>query len=127
MNNDRFKFSTPYYFGDKFAGFQYWEFEHGRVKLIGNYWKPWVSKRDKLTAKPDEQCTGLKDKKGYLIFEGDILEAGRRRYVVCWAHHCFVMRSTPGSATSYPLCGTDLFEIVGNVHDSSNDNVGETK
>lgn len=53
MNNDRFKFRTPWYYGDKFAGFQYWEFEHSQVKLIGEYWKSWVSKRDELTAKPD--------------------------------------------------------------------------
>lgn len=116
---DRFKFRTPWYLGNKFAGFQYWGFEHGRVKLIGDCWESWVSKRDELTAKPDEQCVGLKDKKGNLIYEGDILGAGDRRYVVCWAHHGFVMRFTPDSASSYPLGGTGLFEIVGNIHEQA--------
>lgn len=68
------KFRTPWYLGDKFAGFQYWEFEHGQVKLIGDYWEPWVSKQDILTAKPDEQCTGLKDKNGDLIYIGDTIK-----------------------------------------------------
>ncbi len=64
-----------------------------------------------------EQCTGMKDKNGKLIYEGDLLETGGRRYVVCWAHHGFVMRFTPDSASSYPLGGTDLFEIIGNIHE----------
>lgn len=76
MNNDRFKIRTPYYVGEKFAGFQYWEFENGQVKPIGEYWESWVSKRDKLTAKPDEQCTGLKDKNGNLIYDEDNVKIG---------------------------------------------------
>lgn len=120
MNNNRFKFRTPWYLGDRFAGFQYWEFEHGRVKLIGEHWESWVSKRDELTAKPDEQCTGLKDKKRDLIYENDIMlgDSGFK-YCIIWSEMelGWVLQNLETR-----LCITmnaftpDELEIIGNVH-----------
>ena len=109
MNNDRLKFRTPYYLPNpdginEFVGFAHWDAITGRPNMM-------------VVWDNDEQCTGLKDKNGNLIYECDLLEAGGRRYVVCWAHHGFVMRFTPDSASSYPLGGTDLFEIIGNIHE----------
>lgn len=122
MNNDRLKFRTPYYLGDKFAGFQYWEFEHGRVKLIVEYWESWVSKRDELTAKPDEQCIGLSDKNGKPIYENDIVKCDRDfrpdgrvgliRQVV-WEASAFMLSA---NGDSYYLGVFHNIEIIGNVH-----------
>lgn len=73
MNNDRQIFRTPYFTDDgRFAGFEYRRFVNGRVEWVKDEWEPWVSKQDKLTPGPDEQCTGLKDKNNNLIYENDI-------------------------------------------------------
>lgn len=132
MNSDRLKFRTPWYLGDKFAGFQYWEFEHGRVKLVGLYWEPWVSRRDVLTAKPDEQCTGLKDKNGDLIYEGDLVSGRffnpyhpqtpnpKIKGVVCFVQDrmCWILKDGD-SGYDFENCmpTKDCFEIIGNIHE----------
>lgn len=131
MNNDRLKFRTPWYLGDKFAGFQYWEFEHGQVKLIGDYWEPWVSKRDELTARPDEQCTGLKDQHENLIYEGDRVgfyvyeqdeEWHRQHGTVIWYLSSWGIE-TPSRFVSFesafPMCNPPNIKIIGNVHEQA--------
>lgn len=123
MNNDRFKFRTPWYCGDKFAGFQYWEFEHGQVKLIGDYWESWVSKRDKLTAKPDEQCTGLSDKNGNLIYENDYIKdkLGVTIYLIKWVDAKFMNSDIddmmPDTSPRQDWLDRFGFEIIGNIHE----------
>lgn len=128
MNNDRLKFRTPYYLGDKFAGFQCWEFEHGRVKLIGEHWESWVSKRDELTAKPDEQCTGFSDKNGKLIYEGDIVlyywNTKTTTGVIRWndAFAGFYIMNNEEHCMESPHClmyvvDTKNIEIIGNIHE----------
>lgn len=113
--NKRLKFRTPYYVGEKFAGFQYWEFEHGRVKSIGEYWESWVSKRDKLTAKPDEQCPDLKDKNGNLIYEGDIVKTKTGSiYEIKWVEAGFFAYDDGFiNAIDFLECP----EIIGNIHE----------
>lgn len=131
MNNDRLNFRTPWYLGDKFAGFQYWEFEHGRVKLIGDCWKPWVSKRDELTAKPDEQCTGFSDKNGKLIYENDrvgfyVYEQDENWYggigTVIWYNSSWRIE-TSGRFIHFesdiPMANPQGIEIIGNVHEQA--------
>lgn len=77
------------------------------------------------------ECTGLRDKNGKPIFEGDICKDENSTYLIVWHMHqwqCKVIHSDCVLALdcSFPLCQWDnckengyrTLEIIGNIHDN---------
>ena len=60
------------------------------------------------------QFTGLTDKNGKKIFEGDILEFRRgRTHIVKFEDGAFIF-----TGTAIPVRYADKFEVIGNIHDN---------
>lgn len=63
-----------------------------------------------------EQFTGLYDKKGNEIFEGDVLENSKYRFVVKFGSGCFYA-DVLGAVNHFPVAGEQRTSVViGNVH-----------
>ena len=67
-----------------------------------------------------EQFTGLKDKKGVGIYEGDIFHLGDKTilYVVEWIDSGFKGRQINNKSTVGLEYWQDRIEIIGNIHDN---------
>lgn len=127
MENDRLKFRVAIKCNScGVAGFQYWEWNGQQFIEDGYDCCKCASPSLVLNSKP-EQCTGLKDKNGKLIFEGDIVSGSNGSINGHEWPYTMTIKSITGGflfpAWAYDKEGnhrgdsTHYVNIIGNVHE----------
>lgn len=113
--NDRFKFRV---WNNKMQKFHIVFSMHGIVNdTLEGY-----AKDDNFVL---EQCTGLKDKNGKLIYEGDILTDGANTFIVNWYDDMALFRllykndNRETYCLFYPDDATSKYTVIGNIHEET--------
>lgn len=113
--SDRFKFRVWDNAENKYNGFSFHLAMSGELDRLSADGDLLEADKNRFTI---EQCTGLTDKTGKLVYEGDVLKApaSKLEYHIKWTRGRYVMKCGD-SCHSYPISNTSAFEIIGNIHE----------
>ena len=124
MNNDRFKFLVWDKAEKYYGGFPFHLSQFGELEMVSVDGTLLDTDSNRYVV---EQCTGLKDKNGKLIFEGDIVLIDKgddcfEEREVSWYdfQSCLCFKMEIGKMTSYQRLGSvssKNVEIIGNIHE----------
>jgi hypothetical protein len=118
MNNDRFKFRV---WNKRFNEYvpdnaidDFWLDHHGQLRYFcGEQWKAESLGVNYII----EQCTGLKDRHGVLIFEGDIGMLGQYKCILKWSNRNAKFWWIDKETNQEILGRPSDSEIIGNIHE----------
>lgn len=132
MNNNRFKFRRPNFQNGKFIGFDYYELNQGLVineehcEMTDSYKEnPTMGAHGHIVGQ-DEQCIGLKDEIGDLMYQNDIVFLDKdtnNTYQVVWDDRNVRFEFQPYNQPDLTLAkitkspGFHYARIIGNIHE----------
>ena len=89
---------------------------HGKHNALGEY----------VEAETVGQFTGLTDRNGKRIFDGDVVSTGKEQRVVRFRNGAFELLRRASAVAMYDLVGTDVeYEVIGTIHDKEKQNEGK--
>lgn len=122
--NDRFKFRVWLPFEKRMITTDNESFfalnQHGSLLKINDKNEAFFARIGHTFSKENiMQCTGLKDKNGKLIYEGDVVKQNKTLYIVNWENGSFCFKDTLNEKNyTVEFVMSEKQEVIGNIYEN---------